>query len=248
MRGGKNGPVVRAGNVQGSDLFRRITLSPDHDDFMPKEGKRPLSADQVKLIELWIAGGASGTLPTNAIRDSPAGLTAPVVAEVTFEEIDAAAVTSRRAPIALELARLQRKFPNTLEYESRGSGDLVLNASILGPEFGDSELATLSPLAEHITVADFSRTAITDRSATAIAAMKRLRVLRLTHTGITDQTLEAFGALDQLESLNVFGTRVTPAALPTIARLPRLAHCYVGQTAIPVGASVPKALTGKLVF
>jgi hypothetical protein len=54
--------------------------------------------------------------------------------------------------------------------------------------------------------------------------------------------------MDQLESLNVFGTRVTPAALPTIAKLPKLAHFYVGQTAIPTGISVPKELAGKLVF
>ena len=77
MRGGKNGPVIRAGNVQGSDLFRRITLPPGHDDFMPKEGKRPLSADQVKLIELWIGAGASGTLPVNAIKGAPAGFRVP---------------------------------------------------------------------------------------------------------------------------------------------------------------------------
>jgi len=249
MRGGKNGLVVRAGNVQASELFRRITLAPDHDDFMPKGGRRPLSAGQVKLIELWIAAGASGTLPTDAIKDAAAGSTSPtVVTEVTFEEIDAAAVTRQRAGFAPELARLQKRFPSILEYESRGSVDLFLNASILGPKFGDSDLAALSPLAEHITVADFSRTAITDRSATAIAAMKRLRVLRLMHTEITDPTLEGLGVLDQLESLSVFGTRVTPAALPTIARFPKLAHCYVGQTSIPAGISVPKALIGKLVF
>jgi uncharacterized membrane protein len=248
MRGGKNGLVVRAGNVQGSDLFRRITLPPDHDDFMPKEGRRPLSASQVKLIELWIAAGASGTLPTDAIKDAPAGSTSPVFTEVTFEEIDTAAVTRRRARVAPELAQLQRRFPNILEYESRGSADLHLNASILGPKFGDNDLAVLSPLAEHITVADFSRTALTDHSATEIAAMRRLRVLRLMDTGITDRTLEGLGGLDQLESLSVFGTRVTPAALPAIARLPKLAHCYVGQTAIPAGITVPKALTGKLVF
>jgi hypothetical protein len=248
MRGGKNGLVVRAGNVQGSDLFRRITLPPDHDDFMPKQGRRPLSAGQVRLIELWIAAGASGTLPTDAIKGAPAGSMSPAFTEVTFEEIDAAAVTRRRAGVAPELAQLQERFPNILEYESRGSADLLLNASILGPKFGDSDLAALSPLAEHVTVADFSRTALTDRSAAAIAAMRRLRVLRLMDTGITDRTLEGLGVLDQLESLSVFGTRVTPAALPTIARLPKLAHCYVGQTAIPRGTSGPKALTGKLVF
>jgi uncharacterized membrane protein len=247
MRGGKDGPVVRAGNIQGSDLFRRITLSPGHDDFMPKENKRPLSPDQVKLIELWIGAGASETLALNAIQGAP-GLASAPVAEVSFEEIDAAAVTRLRAAIAPAVIQLQKQFPNILEYESRGSANLYLNASLLGPKFGDSDLAAFAPLAEHITVADFSRTAITDRSAPAIAAMKQLRVLRLTNTGITDATMQPLGALDQLESLNVFGTRVTPVALPTIAKLPKLAHFYVGQTQIPAGVSVPKELAGKLVF
>jgi hypothetical protein len=248
MRGGKNGPVIRAGNVQGSDLFRRITLPPGHDDFMPKEGKRPLSSDQVKLIELWIGAGASGTLLANAIKDAPAGSASSTVAEVTFEEIDAAAVTKLRAGVASSVTQLQKRYPNILDYESRGSANLILNASILGPKFGDSDLEVLAPLAEHITLADFSRTAITDRSVTAIVAMKHLRVLRLMHTGITDKTVQGLGTLDQLEALNVFDTPVTPAALPAIARLPKLAHCYAGQTAIPPGISVPQALIGKLVF
>lgn len=246
MRGGKDGPVVRAGNAQGSDLFRRITLPPGHDDFMPKEATRPLSVDQVKLIELWIGAGASDTLPVAAIKDAPVG-SASAFAEVAFEEVDSAAVTKMRAGIAPAVAQLQKQFPNILDYESRGSSDLFLNASLLGSKFGDSDLAAFAPVAEHITVADFSRTAITDRSATAITAMKRLRVLRLMNTGITDTTLQRLNALDQLESLNVFGTRVTSATLPTIARLPKLAHFYAGQTAIH-STSVPKGLMGKVIF
>ncbi len=249
MRGGKDGPIVRAGNVQGSDLFRRITLPIGHDDFMPKEGKRPLSPDQVKLIELWIGAGASGTLPVDAIKDAPAGSASQTaVAEVTFEEIDTAAVTKLRAGITPVLAPLQKRFPNILEYESRGSANLILNASTLGPKFGDSDLEGLAPLAEHITLADLSRTAITDRSASAIAAMKQLRVLRLMHTRITDSMVQRLGTLDQLESLNIFDTPVTPAALSTIARLPKLAHCYAAQTAIPTRTAVPQGLIGKLVF
>jgi uncharacterized membrane protein len=249
MKGGKNGVVIKAGSTQGSDLVRRIALPPDNDDFMPKEGKRPLSADQVKLIELWVAAGASDTLPPDAIKDAPGvSVSPPSPAEVTFEKIDGAAVTKLREQLAPLVIQLQKRFPNILDYESRGSANLLLNASILGAKFGDSDLAALAGLADHITVADFSRTAITDHSAPVIAAMKRLHVLRLMHTRITDTTVQGVGALDQLESLNVFGTSVTPAALPAVARLPKLEHFYAGQTAIPTGVSVPEALIGKLVF
>ena len=248
MRGGKDGPAVQAGNTQGSDLFRRVTLPANHDDFMPKGGKKALSSDEVKLIELWIAAGASETLAKDAIKNAPADSAAPVVAEVTFQEIDPAAVTKGRAGIAPAVAQLQKRFPNILEYESRGSADLRLNASILGTRFGDKDLADFAHVAEHITEADFSRTGITDQSASAIAAMKRLRVLRLTNTGITDATLLRLGGLAQLESLNLFGTTVTPEALPAISRLPKLAHLYAGQTSIPQATPLPEALAGKIVF
>ncbi|HKV76931.1 MAG TPA: c-type cytochrome domain-containing protein [Candidatus Sulfotelmatobacter sp.] len=248
MRGGKDGPVVQAGNTQGSDLLRRVTLPANHDDFMPKGGKKALSSGEVKLIELWIAAGASETLAKDAIKNAPAGSATPAAAEVTFQEIDPAAVTSVRAGVATAVAQLQKRFPNVLDYESRGSADLRLNASIIGTRFGDNDLAEFVAVADHITVADFSRTGITDRSMNTIAGMKRLRVLRLTNTGITDATLLRLGGLDQLESLNLFGTSVTPAALPAISRLPKLAHMYAGQTSIPQGIPVPEALAGKIVF
>jgi uncharacterized membrane protein len=249
MRGSKHGAVIKPGDAKGSELFRRITLPPNHDDFMPKDGKRPLSADEVKVIELWITAGASGTEPVDALKGAPtnAGPTS-VVADVSFEDIDAAAVAKRRAPLAPAVAQLQKRFPDVLEYESRGSVDLVLNVSLMGARFGDEDVGALQPISEHIVIADFSGTAVTDRSAGAIAAMKRLRVLRLMRTKITDATMQALGGLDQLESLNVFGTAVTPAALGAVVRLPKLQHLYAGETKIPSNVAVSEAVRGKLTF
>jgi len=245
LRGGKDGPVIQTGNIQASDLFRRINLPASHDDFMPR-GKQPLAADQVKAIELWIGAGASDTLAVDGIKNAPSGSMAP--SEVKFEEVDAATVAKLRSAIAPAVAQLQKRFPNILDYDSRGSADLRLNASNLGTKFGDQELEAFAPLAEHIIVADFSRTSVTDNSASAIAGMKRLHVLRLTDTRLTDATLLRLDSLNQLESLNVYGTPVTAAVLPTIAKLPKLSHFYAGRTGIVPGGAVPESLTGKLVF
>jgi len=247
MRGGKHGVIVKAGNPQGSELFHRVTLPAGDDKFMPAEGKRPLSADEVKLLELWIAAGASPSLAADAIKGAPTNAVS-TVADVTFEEIDTAAVEKRRAPLASAVAQLQKRFPDVLEYESRGSADLVVNVSLMGAKFGDKDMAALKPLAEQIVVADFSDTAITDGSAAFIAVMKRLRVLRLMHTQVTDTTLHMLGDLNQLESLNVFGTAVTPGALEVAARWPKLQHLYTGETKIPADVQVSEAVRGKLVF
>jgi hypothetical protein len=244
MRGGKHGPAIKAGNAKSSELFRRVTLSSSDDDAMPPQGKRPLTANEIKVLELWVAAGASSTLAADGIKGAPTQ-EAPVVAEVTFPEIDPAVVTQLRAPLSAEVAQLKQRFPDLLDYESRGSANLVVDASALGAKVGDDDVAALKPLSQQIVIADLSGTAITDRSGPLLAGMKRAR---LTNTRITDATVLALAGLDQLESLDLYGTAVTPACLKVMQSLPKLRHFYAGATKIPVDAAVSDDMKGKLVF
>lgn len=244
MRGGKHGPVIKAGDPRSSELFRRINLPSADSDFMPSE-KKPLAAGDIKLIEQWIAGGASGNLPVGAMSGTGS---APAVAEVTFPEADAAAVEKQRASIAAIVAQFQQRLPNTIDYESRSSANIVVNAAWMQSKFGDAEVSALAPLSDHIVSADFSDTAITNRCASGIAEMKHLRVLRLMHTRIGDSGLQTLGTLNELESLSIFGTPVTPAALPALTRFPKLQHIYVGETTITPRTKMPQEINRKLVF
>ncbi|MCW2349314.1 MULTISPECIES: c-type cytochrome domain-containing protein [unclassified Sphingobium] len=58
MEGGESGAVIDPGEKQRSDLYRRITLRADHKDFMPKNGRTPLTPDEVAVIGWWIEAGA----------------------------------------------------------------------------------------------------------------------------------------------------------------------------------------------
>ena len=157
-------------------------------------------------------------------------------------------MAKERSALAPIVSQIQQRLPNIVDYRSRTSADVVVAASWRGPQFGDAELGALAPLRDRIVAADFSNTAITDRSARVLADMKNLRQLRLTNTSITDATIEELGSLRELESLGIFGTRVTPSALPVIAQLPKLRHIYAGATKISASADVPASLKGKLVF
>src|SRR5437762_2377710 len=71
MRGGKDGIVIKAGDPKHSELFRRVNLSPDEKDFMPTDGKPALTPAEVKVIKLWMASGASSSLPSIEVRGAP---------------------------------------------------------------------------------------------------------------------------------------------------------------------------------
>jgi uncharacterized membrane protein len=58
MRGGETGTVVTAGRPEVSELLRRISLPADDEEFMPAEGKTPLTDAQVRINECWMRAGA----------------------------------------------------------------------------------------------------------------------------------------------------------------------------------------------
>ena len=208
MRGGKHGPVIKPGNAQDSELMARLLLPPTDDKAMPPEGKPPLKPDEVTVIKLWIAAGASGVQPVEAIKGAP-----KPVAKIKFAEIDPVAVEKERAALAAAVKELQKRFPGVISYESRGSADLEINASLLGEKFGDAELAALAPLHDRIVRADLSGTAVGDASASTLVSMKRLKVLRLLNTKIGDATIRALTNAGALQSLAVVGASVSDQAL-----------------------------------
>jgi len=71
MRGGESGRVIVAGNTDLSDLLRRISLPGDDEEFMPAEGKTPLTAEQVEIIRWWISVGAPNGGTIGALEVAP---------------------------------------------------------------------------------------------------------------------------------------------------------------------------------
>lgn len=63
MKGGKTGSAIEPWKPDDSELYRRITLPTDDDDFMPNNGKNLLSDADKALIKNWIAAGASDKQP-----------------------------------------------------------------------------------------------------------------------------------------------------------------------------------------
>ncbi len=66
--GGDTGRAVVPGNVEASELLYRVSLPPDDEAFMPAEGKTPLTAQQVAILNWWVAAGAPRDTTVGARR------------------------------------------------------------------------------------------------------------------------------------------------------------------------------------
>jgi hypothetical protein len=222
LRGGKSGPVVEPGSLRDSQLFSRITLPASNDRAMPPSSKPPLPADDVTVIKLWIARGASGQQTASAFRDAP-----PPVVKVTFPEVDQAAVDQARAGQSSLVQQLQKRYPGVIQYESRVSAHIEVNASLLGRSFGDADLEQLVPVANQVVWADLSGTAVTDSSVGVLVGMKNLRALRLNDVHVNDSTILALRSLHALRSLTIVGTSVNAASV--VALRTTGVHVYDGN-------------------
>jgi len=60
LRGGDDGPVIAPGRPASSDILRRVRLPASDDDYMPSDGEKPLTPEEIRTIERWIETGAKG--------------------------------------------------------------------------------------------------------------------------------------------------------------------------------------------
>ncbi len=86
FKGGKSGPIIVAGKPLESELYRRITLSPNDDEVMPKKGK-VLKKNEIDLIKLWIQNGAHWSdQALKVFPEAPLALVKPNLPKVSNQD------------------------------------------------------------------------------------------------------------------------------------------------------------------
>ncbi len=209
-QGAESGDILAAGHVAKSELLRRVRLPASDDEVMPSDGKPLLSANQIKVLELWIAAGASETKVPADFPDAP--LLAPV-ARPTIP------LTADWRPRAAEIASLARAAGVQVLPRSQVATDGLLIRTASSPKAcDDAALARLAPIADLIVEAELARTRISDAGLKVLGGFTQLRRLDLSHTKVSNVGLVSLQGLTRLEALNLTGTQVDDAGVATLRK------------------------------
>ena len=219
MNGAESGEVLKPGDVKASELFRRITLPESDEDVMPSDGKPLLSADEIKIIELWIASGATATKPLADFPTAPVPKppkTAPVVLAPDWR------------PATAEITALEKKLGVKLVPRSQVPTDgLILRTASAPRRCGDATLANLKPVARFIVDAELARTEVTDAGLKTLATWENLRSIDVTRTAVSSNGLSALTALKKLEALNLTDTAVDDRGVAKLKAMPALKRVWL---------------------
>ncbi|WP_373521732.1 DUF2231 domain-containing protein [Aquiflexum sp.] len=246
LKGGENGPVFIAADAEKSELIRRVTLPAEHDDFMPAEGKKPLTEEEVQVLIWWISNGKAD--PKVSLMGADEEIIAwakPRLNILGGEKIQALSIDT----VHLKALEKMGFRVRVLSHET-GALDVVLPSDAAKNQASEL-LKALLPIKDQIYWLSLAGTGIQDSDLSQIAQFSNLQRLRIENNPISESGISALRSLSKLESLNLNGTKVSTAGLETLAEIHSLKSLFLWNTAIePQDKKVEKirAAGVKVVF
>lgn len=228
MKGGKSGPAIVPSDLADSELYKRITLPHDDKKFMPAEGKKPLTEEQLAMIEWWIEKGAPQQAFLTSLSPDPNVI---IVFEKFFnigksEEI----IVTPADSIAVNLVRKQGFVVRPLARNSN-----VLEARLRENKSGKQGIDALTKISEQLIWLYLNNSNVTDDDLQSVSNLTQLRKLNLSHNAITDKGIGYLMTLTELEYLNLYATNVSDSGVDSLLTLPHLKALYLWQTNVTAG-------------
>lgn len=243
MKGGKHGEVIMSGRPAESEMIKRVLLDPSDENFMPTDGKPPLTADETTLISWWIEHALQKEDLTVAVASPPENIMqiirdyfgggVQILAANHSPKTQLNTATQLSAP-ALQADAIQ-SLTNTgfVVKQIHYNPDLLDITLPAGTGDAKTQLALLQPVKENITWLNISGNEVSDEDLEAVGSFTNLQRLRLDNNPVSDKGLEHLKALAHLESINLCFTKIEPASLAMLENLPALKTVYIWGTALP---------------
>jgi len=235
VQGGRHGSSIVAGNAARSELYKRVMLPSGNPDYMPKEGKTPLSKNEITAIAWWISQGAPRSAKVSSLKMTPEAkeaLTAIVGGDDSGEQIG-----SKTAPLPVvpeaDPVQIKKLEGEGFILRKLTKGSNLLVADYVSPKPTTPEaIADLAKLGPQLIDLNLRHAGITDAEVHTIAGFSHLRHLRLEENAITDAAAKDIAGLKDLTYVNLTNTKITDAGFAVVAALPNLEDFYFWGTGV----------------
>lgn len=206
VKGGKSGNTLKAGNIETSEIIRRIVLPPDDEDHMPPKEKGQLTGNQIALIKWWVQKGASFSASVNELAPDaniqPALNT--LMQKNDKELISPASLPSVETAPDQPVRLLQTKGAIVIPI---AQGSNLLNVNLINcTEITDSMLNALAAIAPQLYWLKAEGPLVTDKLISTIAEAKNLKRISLAGSRITPLSQPILDQFKQLELVNLYQT------------------------------------------
>jgi hypothetical protein len=242
MKGGRHGPVVEPGKPGESELYRRITLDQAHEDFMPTDGKTPLTKTETEMIRWWI--------------ENARAMEGKKLADVNdYKTMVPVVATLLKLPGAMPMPQANLANVNVVNTAIPASADMaavdvlrmkgltirvMLHAPVMldvtmpaksGVAMRDIE-KELGVVAENVIWLNLSNNNLTKDDLTILRQMKNLEKLRIEKNPVGDNIVDLLLPLKHLEAVNLNETLLSASGLARLRHHSGLKRVYTWKSLV----------------
>jgi uncharacterized membrane protein len=230
MKGGEDGVVVVAGSLENSELYRRITLDPEHKDFMPTDGRKPLTREETDVIKWWI-GKAQAAYDRKIASIEGHEEILPVVAALVG--LDEGRVVNTRPPnpdipMSTDMGAIDNLRKKGMMVRVMLHAPVMLDITLpahsgIGMNALQNDLRSVARNVVWLNLADNDLVA---SDLIILKEMSNLEKLRLERNPVDDNLIGILDSLKHLEALNINDTRVTDRGFLKLKEHPSLKRIF----------------------
>ncbi|GGZ42020.1 hypothetical protein GCM10007049_39050 [Echinicola pacifica] len=233
LKGGENGEVLMPGSPEESELFKRVNLPKDHEDVMPPDGKKPLTASEKALLEWWISNEASFDKKVKEVEKSED------IAEI-LQEIASPKVKWQNPAYAIQVSAASTEQEQQLVEAGFSVSHLAADSPFLqvsylqsGKPIGKEQISALEKVSDQVTWLNLGHVTLAEGlDFSFLEKFPHLSQLSLQRTSITDEELQYLQKMQYLEYLNLYGTQISEKGIAPLKKLEFLTKIYLWQTEV----------------
>jgi len=205
------------------ELVRRTHLPKSHKEFMPANGKAPLSKEQLAILSYWVEIGAPKTkrlaqLQLSAKRKSMFE---------SFFKLDENPLLS----LNVKPAKYEHLAKNGFLIHPIYQQSALLEVKYTGK--GKPDLKLLQEIKKQVVWLDLSNTGLRNEDLKIVGQLENLFKLNLSKNDISNPGIMDLGELKNLTEINLYETEVNAAALNHLMKLPKIQRIYLWETKLP---------------
>lgn len=228
MKGGKNGKEIILGDLDHSELIKRIMLNKEDDKHMPPKGKTQFTNNELDLLNWWVLHGVSNSQKINEVATNDT-IKRFLVSDQKESGMN---VMLEKIVAADSAAMIELKKINVAIVPIAAGTNFIEVNMVNASSFSDKNAMLLEKLAPQIMWLILSDSKISDEGLNLLKQCANATKLNLKNTVITNASVPKIGTLKKLEYLNIVGTKINDEGLLELIPSESLRKIYCWNTGI----------------
>ena len=205
------------------ELVRRTHLPKSHKEFMPANGKAPLSKEQLAILSYWVEIGAPKSKRLAQLQLSKKRKSM----FESFFKLDENPLLS----LNVKPAKYEHLAKNGYLIHPIYRQSALLEVKYIGK--GKPDLKLLQEIKKQVVWLDLSNTGLRNEDLKIVGQLENLFKLNLSKNDISNLGIIDLGVLKNLTEINLYETEVNAAALNHLMKLPKIEKIYLWETKLP---------------